>query len=99
MRSNESDERITFNIRYRVALYLLMASVAFFLPLTAARVYETTYILSFTGVNNCLIRASLATTSVLLIILVSVIPVIRFKVLLPLSALVSIIFQLVIAFT
>ena len=99
MRSSESDEKITFHLRYRLIPYLLMSSVALFLPLTSARVYESAYNLPFTGINNCLIQATLAITTVLLFIWISAVPVLRLNILLPLSAIFSIAFQLVLAFT
>ena len=77
-----------------------MASIAFFLPLTASRVYETTYVLSFKAINNCMIQATLAITTFLLMVLVSAIPSVKLlKVFLPAATVISILCQIVIAFT
>ena len=90
---------MTYKVRFRLFPYLLMASTGFFLPLTASRVYETAYGLSFTGVNNYSLQACLALTAFLMLLLVSVAPKVRFRVLLPASTVIAIIFQLLIAFT
>lgn len=94
------NERITYQTRFRVFPYLLLASIAYFLPLTASRVYETTYVLKFKAINQCLIQATLAITTLLLLIMISAIPTIRLlKVLLPVSTGIAILFQIGIAFT
>ena len=77
--------------------YLFAASTAFFLPLTATRVYDTAFELSFTGVNKSTIQGALSLTSLLLLLLVCTIPKVRFKWLLPIAAAISILFQFVIA--
>ena len=93
-------DKITYHTRFRVFPYLLMASIAFFLPLTASRVYETTYVLSFKAINNCMIQATLAITSFFLMVLVSAIPSVKLlKVFLPAATVISILCQVVIALT
>ena len=93
------DCKMTYKVRFRMFPYLLMASTGFFLPLTASRVYETAYGLSFTRVNNYSLQACLALTAFWLFILIAAVPRLRLRVLLPASTVFSIIFQIVIAFT
>lgn len=83
---------VTHKTRFRFFPYLLLASIAFFLPLTSHRVYETAYELSFTGINKCMLHATLAITAFLLAIWICGIPNFRFRIALPVSAAISLAF-------
>ena len=99
MRSSEADEKLSYQVRFRTFPYLVISSTAFFLPLTASRVYETAYQLSFKGINNCTIETTLSLTALLLFIMVSSNANLRLKVLFAVSTGFSVTFQVAIAFT
>ena len=90
-----AEKNITYHTRFRVFPYLLMASISLFLPLTATRVYESTYVLSFKAINHCMIQATLAITTLFLMVLITMIPtktVKLLKVFLPVTTVIAIMF-------
>ena len=71
--------------------------MAFFLPITANRAYDPVYELSFNGVNNFILQSTLGITALLIAIMICAMPNVRFRLLLPISTAVAIIFQVVIS--